>query len=100
MRARVEHGVFGYSAPPEALRQAIVERLARRYGWRGDPAWFIFLPGVVPGLHVSARRVLGRRRPAPLSAPPSPPLKRAPRLAPRRATQLPPPTPGGRAGVR
>src|SRR5205085_2375875 len=58
LKARVEHGVFGYTAPPEELRAAIVDRLAARYGWRVEPSWIVFLPGVVPGLHVAARRLL------------------------------------------
>ena len=58
LAARVEHGVFGYSAPPEELKSAIVERLASRFQWRVDPSWIVFLPGVVPGLHLSARRLL------------------------------------------
>src|SRR3954462_2166984 len=89
LRARVEHGVFGYSAPPEALRQAIVERLARRYGWRGDPAGIIFLPGVVPGLHVSARRLLAADEHALLPTPLYQHFKRALELAPRAHTELP-----------
>ena len=54
---RLAHGVFGYTEPPQALREAIVERLARLYAWRIDPAWIVFLPGVVPGLHLAARRL-------------------------------------------
>ena len=57
MAERVQHGVFGYTEPPQALREALVERLARLYAWRVDPAWIVFLPGVVPGLHLAARRL-------------------------------------------
>jgi putative C-S lyase len=89
MLARVEHGIFGYSAPPEELRQAIVERLARRYGWRVDPAWIVFLPGVVPGLHVSARRLLRPDEHALLPTPLYQHFKRALELAPRPHTELP-----------
>jgi cystathionine beta-lyase len=89
MHARVEHGVFGYSAPPEALRQAIVERLARRYGWTVDPGWIVFLPGVVPGLHVSARRLLRADQHALLPTPLYQHFKRALELAPRAHTELP-----------
>jgi cystathionine beta-lyase len=89
MRVRVEHGVFGYSAPPEALRQAIVERLVGRYGWTVDPAWIVFLPGVVPGLHVSARRLLRPDEHALLPTPLYQHFKRALELAPRAHTELP-----------
>ena len=88
MSARVEHGVFGYSAPPEELRQAIVERLARRYGWSVDPGWIVFLPGVVPGLHVSARRLLMPDDHALLPTPLYQHFKRALELAPRAHTEV------------
>jgi putative C-S lyase len=55
MAARVEHGILGYTAPPPALREAIVERLLKLYGWPVEPDWIVFLPGVVPGLHHAVR---------------------------------------------
>jgi len=88
MEARVQHGVFGYTNPPEELRQAIVERLARRYGWTVDPAWIVFLPGVVPGLHVSARRLLAPDEHALLPTPLYQHFKRALELASRAHTEL------------
>ena len=57
LAARVAHGIFGFTTPPQALREALVERMARRYGWRIEPSWIVFLPGVVPGLHLAARRL-------------------------------------------
>jgi cysteine-S-conjugate beta-lyase len=89
MHARVRHGVFGYTNPPEELRQAIVERLARRYGWSVDPAWIVFLPGVVPGLHVSARRLLAADEHALLPTPLYQHFKRALELAPRAHSEMP-----------
>jgi cystathionine beta-lyase len=87
--ARVQHGVFGYSAPPEELKVAIVERLARRYQWQIDPAWIVFLPGVVPGLHVSARRLLAPGEHALVPTPVYQHFKRAVELAPRPHTDAP-----------
>jgi putative C-S lyase len=56
--ARAEHGVLGYTVPPEELRAVIVERMRALYGWRIEPAWIVFLPGVVPGLHLAARTLV------------------------------------------
>jgi cysteine-S-conjugate beta-lyase len=89
LAARVEHGVFGYTAPPEELRAAIVERLASRYGWRVDPSWVVFLPGVVPGLHVSARRLIAPHEHALVPTPLYQHFKRALELAPRPHTDIP-----------
>jgi cystathionine beta-lyase len=96
LAARVEHGVFGYSAPPEALRSAIVEHLARRHAWRIDPAWIVFLPGVVPGLHMSARRLLAPDQHALVPRPVYQHLKRAPEFAGRAFSEVPLVLEGGR----
>jgi len=89
LAARVEHGVFGYSSPPEALRSAIIEWLERRHAWRVDPSWIVFLPGVVPGLHVSARRLLAPNERALVPTPVYQHFKRALELAPRPHTDVP-----------
>ena len=89
MSARVQHGVFGYTNPPEELRDAIVQRLASRYGWTVDSAWIVFLPGVVPGLHLSARRLLAADEHALLPTPLYQHFKRALELAPRAHSELP-----------
>ena len=57
LRERADHGVFGYAAPPKALFQTIVERLARDYGWQIEPGWLVFISGVVSGLNVTCRAV-------------------------------------------
>ena len=89
LEARVGHGVFGYSVPPEALRAAVVEHLARRHGWRVDPSWILFLPGVVPALHMSARRLLGPDEHALVPRPVYQHLKRAPEFARRPFSEVP-----------
>jgi cysteine-S-conjugate beta-lyase len=89
LEARVEHGVFGYTGPPEALRAAVVEHLERRHGWRVDPSWIVFLPGVVPGLHMSARRLLAPDEHALVPRPVYQHLKRAPEFARRPFTEVP-----------
>ena len=86
---RIEHGVFGYTLAPEALREAIVARCARRYGWRVDPSWIVFLPGVVPGLHLAARRLVPPDGHALIPAPVYQHFKRAVELAPRAFTEMP-----------
>jgi len=58
LRRRLEHGVFGYSVNPAELREALAARLARLYGWRVEPEWVVFVPGVVPGLHLVARHLV------------------------------------------
>lgn len=89
MQRRVAHGVFGYSAPPEALRAAVLERLQRLYGWRVEPEWLVFIPGVVPGLHLAARHLVRPEEHVLVPRPVYHHLRRAPELAPRAFTEVP-----------
>ena len=47
LRARADHGVFGYCTEPAELRALLVARLARLYGWRVEPEAIIFQTGVL-----------------------------------------------------
>jgi len=49
LRARVDHGVFGYCVEPFELREVVAERLARLYHWRVDPDAILFQTGVLAG---------------------------------------------------
>ena len=89
MSRRVAHGVLGYTAPPQTLREAIVARLERLYGWRVDPAWIVFLPGVVPGLHLAARRLVPADGHVLVPRPVYQHLKRAAEFARRAFSEVP-----------
>lgn len=86
---RLRHGVLGYTAPPQELRDAIVERLARLYRWHIDPAAIVFLPGVIAGLHHAARVLVGPGERILVPRPVYHHLKRAPELAPRPYGEAP-----------
>jgi putative C-S lyase len=88
LSARVAHGVFGYSTPPHELRAAIAERMQRLYRWRVDPGWIVFLPGVVPGLHLAARQLVPAGGHALIPRPVYHHFKRAMELAPREFTEI------------
>lgn len=96
MRSRIEHGVFGYTAPPRELREAIVERAARLHGWRIQPDWIVFLPGVVPGLHLAARYLCPPGRHALVPTPVYHHFKKALERAPRPHAEVPLVLSGGR----
>lgn len=55
LQQRVEHGVFGYGAEPNALIDVVIERMATRYNWRIEAEWLVLLPGVVAGLNLCVR---------------------------------------------
>jgi len=52
---RIEHPMFGYTVANDGLRNAITTHLDSEFGWKVDPDWFVFLPGVVTGLAISCR---------------------------------------------
>jgi cystathionine beta-lyase len=55
IRRRLDHPIFGYARPVKSSVDAVVDALAARYGWAVDPAWIVWLPGLVCGLNVAAR---------------------------------------------
>ena len=54
LQARVDHGVFGYGAVSAQLRTTLCEWSAREYHWPIEPDWQLWLPGVVPALHLAS----------------------------------------------
>jgi cystathionine beta-lyase len=78
LHERVAHGVFGYARPTRSTVEAVVEAMAARYRWPVDPAWIVWLPGLVVGLNVAAR-ALAQPGEAVLCTPPVyPPFMTAP----------------------
>jgi cystathionine beta-lyase len=57
LHQRVGHGVFGYGMESKALKQTLVERMARLYGWMIVPDDIVFLPGLVSGLNIVSRAI-------------------------------------------
>jgi len=93
---RIQHGVFGYTTPPGELREQIVARMRRLYDWRIAPDWIVFLPGVVPGLHLAARHLVPADGHVLVPTPVYHHFKRAVQLAPRAHSDVPLALAGGR----
>ena len=55
MRQRVDHGVFGYSVATDEVNQSVVAWAESHYGWRIEADWVVWLPGLVPGIHVACQ---------------------------------------------
>lgn len=53
IRARLDHPVLGYGRATEEQREVIVRAMLRDYGWRIEPDWLVFLPGVEPGFNMA-----------------------------------------------
>jgi cystathionine beta-lyase len=89
LHARVQHGVFGYGKVPASLIEAVVQALWRDYAWQVDPAWLLWLPGLVSGLNAVCRAI-GEPGDAVLTATPIyPPLLTAPAYSQREVQAVP-----------
>ncbi|MBF2734959.1 MAG: aminotransferase class I/II-fold pyridoxal phosphate-dependent enzyme [Betaproteobacteria bacterium AqS2] len=55
LRARVEHGVFGYTLPDQKLLEACMAYFERRWSWRTKAESFVFSPGLGAGIHTATR---------------------------------------------
>lgn len=89
LQERVAQGVFGYSRPVQSTVDAFVEACARRYGWKIDPAWLVWLPGLVVGLNVTTRAFAQPGEEVLTLTPVYPPFMSAPRNSGRVSVQVP-----------
>ncbi|CAI1588411.1 Cystathionine beta-lyase PatB [Serratia quinivorans] len=89
LQERVAHAVFGYSHPSPELIEVFTRRMLERYGWRINPEWLIFLPGLVCGLNLCVRAFTAEGEGTLAPSPIYPPFRKAAKFAGR--TQLPVP---------
>ncbi|MBS7231500.1 pyridoxal phosphate-dependent aminotransferase [Flavobacterium psychroterrae] len=50
LQKRADHGIFGYTAIPEAFYAAIMKWWKRRYGFTLEKEWLVPVSGVIPAL--------------------------------------------------
>lgn len=89
LHQRVEHGVFGYPTPPAELGETIVAWMAERYRWPIRPEWIVWLPGLVPALHVACRACAEADDEVLTFTPIYPPFLSAPPLSGRSLKTIP-----------
>lgn len=89
LRARAEHGVYGYPAQRERAFAAIAGHLRRNHGWEVRPEWITFLTSLVPGIHGSIRIGAGPGESVVTTSPVYPPFLSAPGLSERGSIQVP-----------
>ncbi|MES2693838.1 MAG: PatB family C-S lyase [Verrucomicrobiota bacterium] len=89
LHARVEHGVFGYARPVKSTVDAVVDAMQQRYGWKIDPAWIVWLPGLVVGLNVTAQAFAEPGDEVLTLSPVYPPFMTAPKNSARVSVTVP-----------
>ncbi len=89
LHRRVDQGVFGYGAAMPSLTEAVVAYCATHYNWKIDPAWIVWLPGLVTGLNLAAG-AFGEKGDAVITATPIyPPFMSAPKNMGRETIAVP-----------
>jgi len=89
LRRRIDHGVFGYARPTASTVEAVVAALATQHGWQIDPAWLVWLPGLVVGLNVTAQAFAEPGDEVLTLTPVYPPFLTAPKNSGRVALRVP-----------
>lgn len=53
MRRALDHGIFGYTAVPAAVWEAVAAWTATRYKWPTETRWMSYTSGVITGLNIA-----------------------------------------------
>jgi len=88
LHRRIDHGIFGYSDPPAGLVEATIAYQEKEYGWRIQPEWIVWLPGLVVGLNVVSRAFGGEGDDVITAVPIYPPFLSAPANASRNVVRV------------
>ena len=89
LRERIDHGIFGYARPELSAIEAVIEMLERNYGWKVDPDWLVWLPGLVVGLNIASRAFASEGEAILTNTPIYPPFLLGPRLQGRSVAKAP-----------
>jgi cystathionine beta-lyase len=57
IRTRLDRQIIGYTRTPPEIVEAFQNWLARCYAWTVPEEWLVWIPGVVPGVNMTARAV-------------------------------------------
>ena len=89
LQERVAHGIYGYARPVKSTVDSFINALEQRYGWRIDPAWLVWLPGLVVGLNLTAQAYAEPGDEVLTLTPIYPPFMSAPKNSGRVSRQVP-----------
>jgi len=81
LRARVAHGVFGYTLPPASTVEAAIDYLSGRHGFEATSEQIVWFPGLVPALNVACRAFVAPGEEVLTCTPVYPPFLTAPENA-------------------
>lgn len=82
LKARCDHGVFGYHLPQQyaPANEAVARWLEKQHQWTIEDSWLLWTPGVVPAFNVACRAYCQPGDKVIVQTPNYPPLLAAPAL--------------------
>ncbi|MGA2151335.1 MAG: PatB family C-S lyase [Geobacteraceae bacterium] len=89
LHKRVNHGIFGYTRPPQGLVEVVIEHLQSDFAWRVEEEWIVWLPGLVCGLNVLCRAIGDEGDEVITFTPVYPPFLSAPLMSRRSPVRVP-----------
>ena len=89
IKARADHGVFGYTIPYDEANTAVVDYLKDRHGIAVEKEWILWLPGLVQGLNLACRAVGSPGDSVLTCVPVYPPFLSAPGFSDRKRVTVP-----------
>lgn len=57
LHEHINHGVLGYGHAPQALIDAVIQRIHSDTQWQIEAEWLVWLPGLVSGLNIVGRAI-------------------------------------------
>lgn len=81
LHQRVDHGIFGYGAPPADLAEIVVNYLERHFYWKPLPTQISYVPGIVTGFNLAVRAFCKPGASVLFNTPAYPPFFGAPKSA-------------------
>lgn len=89
LQQRLDHAIFGYGQIPAGMTPALQQWCRQRYGWQPDSQAVVYLPGLVPALHLIVRTFAPPGLPVLVPTPVYPPFFDAVKRAGHKVQELP-----------
>jgi cystathionine beta-lyase len=89
LRARVAHGVFGYTIPYEEVVTSVLHYLKDRHRIDAEAEWLVWAPGLVPAINLACRAFGQSGDGILINTPVYPPFLTAPVYSDRRRVAVP-----------
>ncbi len=98
LKKYLDNQILGYTLPSQytPANDAVVSWLQQQYGWKIDPAWIVWTPGVVPAFNVACKAYAPRGSKVIVQVPNYPPLLSAPGINELERLDVPTVTSDGR----